>query len=437
MKIINSSTILMFILLIGCQLNTFGQYYYPPSSNNSWERTTPKELGWNESLIDSLQNLLVKRNTKSFVVLHKGKIVLEWYFDDHSREKNWYWASAGKTLTAGLVGIAESKNQLKLTDLSNKYLNKGWTTCSSSDEDKITVWHQLTMTTGLDERESFDCTEASCLKCRTEPGVRWFYHNAPYTLLDGVIQGATQQNLNLYFRNEIGQKIGMDGIFIKTGENNVFYSTTLSMARYGHLLLSDGRWNGAQIIPSDFIQRLSNSSQNINPSYGYLTWLNGKEKFTLPGSAISFNGMLFPNAPHDLYAALGKNDQKIHVVPSMDLVMVRMGDAASDAGVSVPIILDREIWNYLGKIVGLSPSATSDLKFKTQNLIVNTLVTDNILRINPDVSFVRGSIFNKMGQKVKEFSEKQSEIADLKDGLYFVVVRLKNGQLKNEKVIKM
>jgi hypothetical protein len=42
-----------------------------------------------------------------------------------------------------------------------------------------------------------------------------------------------------------------------------------------------------------------------------------------------------------------------------------------------------------------------------------------------------------MGQKVKEFSEKQSEIADLKDGLYFVVVRLKNGQLKNEKVIKM
>ncbi|HMP28604.1 MAG TPA: serine hydrolase domain-containing protein, partial [Saprospiraceae bacterium] len=173
------SIILLFLLFYGILPHSYSQYFYPPSNNANWQTTSPKALGWNESLLDSLKAMLIDRNTKSFVVLHKGKIAIEWYFDNHTRDKVWYWASAGKTLTAGLVGIAESKNQLKLTDPTNKYLGKGWTSCPQAEEDKITIWHQLTMTTGLDEREGFDCLEPQCLKCRAIPGSRWFYHNGP------------------------------------------------------------------------------------------------------------------------------------------------------------------------------------------------------------------------------------------------------------------
>ncbi len=438
MKLPSILAFIMTLFMLIQNNKILAQYYYPPAANATWEKVTPQSLGWNVSLLDSLQNFLASRNTKSFVILNKGKIVLEWYFEDHSKDKLWYWASAGKTLTAGLVGIAESKNQLKLTDPTSKYLNKQWTSCNPISEEKITIWHQMTMTTGFDEKGNLGCTDAVCLKCIAEPGSRWFYHNAPYTLLDEVILNATKQNLTQYFRSEIGQKIGMDGIFIKSDENNVFYSSALSMARYGHLLLSQGKWNSTQVIPADFIKRLSNSSQAINPSYGFLTWLNGKDKVTLPGSIISFKGPIFPSAPQDLYAALGKNDQKLHVVPSMDLVLVRMGNAAYDANENVPLALDREIWEYLGKIVGFKPSSTDEIQDNIlPNAVVNTLVTDNLLKIDTDFPFKMGTIFNKDGQKMMDFTDNTIDISNLNNGFYMVTLRLNNGSFRHEKIFKL
>jgi len=87
----------------------------------------------------------------------------------------------------------------------------------------------------------------------------------------------------------------------------------------------------------------------MNPSYGYLTWLNGKDVHMLPSTQIVFPGMLIPNAPSDCYAALGKNDQKLYVVPSKGLVVVRMGDAAYDSRLAVTVF-DNEIW---GKLKGI------------------------------------------------------------------------------------
>lgn len=424
------------LLFIVFSLLLKSQPYYP-TSNLNWEKISPEQLGWNTAMLDSLKQMLSEKKSKSFVLLHKGKIVVEWYYDNHSREKNWYWASAGKTLTAGLVGIAESKRQLQLTDQSNKYLGKAWTSCDSTSENKITIWHQLTMTTGLDERVSFECTLPTCLKCRVEPGTRWFYHNAPYTLLDGIIEGATGQNLNLYFRNEIGQKTGMDGLFLKVGDNNVFYSTTLSMARYGLLLLREGKWQNQQIIPDIFIKKLSSSSQTINPSYGFLTWLNGKNKFTLPGSTFSFNGMLIPEAPPDLYAALGKNDQKLYVVPSLDMVAVRMGEAAGDSNQAVPIILDREIWRILSKVVGYNPSHANSNKVN-QHILKNTLVTNGILEINEGYTLGKCYITNPSGKKVMDFSDQTADLSALTNGLYYVHLRDHNDHfIKIEKVIKL
>ena len=100
------------------------------------------------------------------------------------------------------------------------------------------------------------------------------------------------------------------------------------MARFGLLLLNKGVWNQNNILnDSTYFKEMTATSQNINKSYGYLTWLNGKGSFMLPQSQFVFTGNIIPNAPADLYAALGKNDQKIYVVPSQNLVVIRMGDA--------------------------------------------------------------------------------------------------------------
>lgn len=98
-----------------------------------------------------------------------GKIVLEYYFNDHDASKPWYWASAGKSLTSILVAFAESENKLKLTDASLKYLGKGWTSCTEAEEEKITVWNHITMTTGLDDLLCFDRLDAPNLKCLAHP----------------------------------------------------------------------------------------------------------------------------------------------------------------------------------------------------------------------------------------------------------------------------
>ena len=95
---------------------------------------------------------------------------------------------------------------------------------------------------------------------------------------------------------------------------------------------------------------MTNSSQNYNLAYGYLYWLNGKSSFRLPNSEDEFTGSLIPNAPADLYAGLGLNDQKLYMVPSLDLVIVRMGGASNEELLG-PSSFDNEIWGLINAII--------------------------------------------------------------------------------------
>ncbi len=67
------------------------------------------------------------------------------------------------------------------------------------------------------------------------------------------------------------------------------------------------------------------TSQNINPSYGYLCWLNGKSKYMVPGSQTVYPTALVPNAPADMFAAMGAEDQRIYVIPSKNMVIIQNG----------------------------------------------------------------------------------------------------------------
>lgn len=338
--------------------NLLSQSTYFPPNTGTWETITPQSLGWCNANIDSLYNFLNQKNTKAFIILKDGKIVLEKYFGNFTQDSLWYWASAGKTLTAFTVGLAQQDGLLKLNDPSNKYLGAGWSSLKSTQEDSIKVWHHLTMTTGLEDAGADpDCTDPKCLTYKAAAGTRWAYHNAPYTLLDQVIEGATGGNLNLYMGKKFTTNIGMKGLFVKAGYLNVYVSNARTMARFGLLLLNKGSWNGTVIMSdTQYFRQQTNSSQTMNPSYGYLTWLNGKSAFMVPGSQIRFPGSLNPDAPNDMFCAWGKNGQYINVVPSQKLVLIRMGNAPGGSGASAMAVgFNNDIWKYVNR---LSCSAT-------------------------------------------------------------------------------
>ena len=327
--------------------------YFPPiSRTNEWETISMETLGWNEDQVDNLYNFLEDNNTDAFIVLKDGRMVIEKYFGDFTSDDNHAWNSAGKNLTAMLTGIAQEEEFLKITDTTSNYLGEGWSSLSSEKELNITIENQLTMTTGLDYTvENIFCTDPNCLTYLNEPGTFWYYHNAPYTLLDDVIASATHQDFNSYFSEKIKEPIGMQGLFIKVGYNNVFYSSARSMARFGILNLNQGNWDGLSILSDqNYFNAMTNSSQNYNLAYGYLYWLNGKSSFRLPNSEDEFTGSLIPNAPDDLYAGLGLNDQKLYMVPSLDLVIVRMGGASNEELLG-PSSFDNEIWGLINAII--------------------------------------------------------------------------------------
>ncbi|NNJ89462.1 MAG: serine hydrolase, partial [Eudoraea sp.] len=124
------------------------------------------------------------------------------------------------------------------------------------------------------------------------------------------------------------------------------------MARFGLLIQNDGYWENAPVISdSEYFEAMVNSSQELNPSYGYLWWLNGKDNYRVPGSQEQFNGYLIPNAPPSTYAGLGKNDQKLYIVPDQKLVVVRMGEDSGEE-LAGPSSFDNELWGVLGDLIG-------------------------------------------------------------------------------------
>lgn len=355
----NLPWLLLSLCFFGCkkdiqETNQSSTTYFPPTSSTIWETVSPVSLKWDEAALANLYTFLEQKNTKAFIILKDGHMVTERYFGTFTPESNWYWASAGKTLTAFLVGIAQAEGKLNINDKTSKYLGTGWTSLPMEKENSITIRHQLTMTTGLDDTHGdVDCTLPECLQYKAEVGTRWAYHNAPYTLLEKVVEAATGTTYNQYFQQKVRDKIGMGGLWIKNGYNNVFFSTARSMARFGLLMLNKGKWNETSILSdTDYLNSKTQSSQTLNPSYGYLTWLNGKSNYRLPQTQLSFNGPLIPNAPPDTYAALGKNDQKIYVVPSQNIVVIRMGESAGNTQLAASGF-DNELWGKLKLVMKL------------------------------------------------------------------------------------
>jgi CubicO group peptidase (beta-lactamase class C family) len=204
------------------------------------------------------------------------------------------------------------------------------------------------MNSGLDDTLGDDVSPVN-LKYLSDSGTRWAYHNV-YVKMQDVVAEASGDNWNSYFNINLRDKIGMSGQWIRNGGLNVYWSNTRSMVRFGLMISANGKWEGTQIVSENFLYEATNTSQSINEAYGYLWWLNGKDNYHLPQSQFEFSGKLIPNAPDDMYAALGKNDQKIYVVPSKKLVIIRTGDSAESENFALSNF-DNELWGKINEVI--------------------------------------------------------------------------------------
>lgn len=325
--------------------------YFPPLDSEEWESLEPELAfpNWNAEALPPLQDYLQERYTKSFMILVDGKIVLEEYYGDHDADSFWYWASAGKTLTTAVVGIAEQEGYLQLDSPVSDYLEAGWTSAPPDKEALISSRHLLTMTSGLDDSLG-DNVEPANLQYVADAGTRWAYHNA-YVKLQDVVATATGQAWAIYFRSKLRNRIGMTGAWFDIGDGlRVYGSNTRSMARFGLLALAQGTWDGDVIVDEAFFSASTQPSQEINKSYGYLWWLNGQESYRLPQAQLEFPGSMIPNAPDDMVMALGKNDQKIYVVPSQNMVVIRMGELAYESTLALSSF-DNELWEKINALI--------------------------------------------------------------------------------------
>jgi CubicO group peptidase (beta-lactamase class C family) len=351
----SKSILLLFVALfcINCSTETTEPapaptetLYFPPLSGNTWETKSLESLGWKTTAVQPLLDYLELKHSKGFIILVNGRIVMENYFNGHNATTGWYWASAGKTLTATLTGIAQQENLININNKVSQYIGTGWTSAPLVKENLITCKHLLTMTSGLDD--TTDDVSPSALIYTADAGTRWAYHNV-YVKLQDVIAQASGQSWSNYFNAKLRDKIGMSGTWLQVDKNIVYYSTTRSMARFGLLMYNKGKWESNVILNETYFNEATNTSQNINLGYGYLWWLNGKANYHLPQSQLTFQGSIIPTAPNDMFMALGKNDQKIYVVPSKKMVVIRMGDAADNVNLALSDF-DATLWTKISAL---------------------------------------------------------------------------------------
>ncbi len=346
---------LLLIFLFSCKKNeknvqtTLSESMYFPTSNDSWATLSISSLGWNQNAVQPLKDYLNQKGTKSFMILVNGKIVMEEYFNGHNTTDTWEWNSAGKTLVSTTVGIAQQENLLSINNKASDYLGKNWTSMPLEKENLITVKHLLNMTSGNDDTKQF--VIKSNLTYVADAGTRWAYSNVFQKLID-VVNTASNKPFETYFNEKLKSKIGMEGYWDFGTIFTIYHSNTKSMARFGLLALNKGKWNNEQIINETFLNESISTSQNINPSYGYLWWLNGKSSYMIPGEQTVYQGYLVPNAPADMYAAMGAKDQRIYVIPSKKMVVIRMGEASDPSNPNFAVSgFDNELWVKINSVI--------------------------------------------------------------------------------------
>ncbi|GAB4349218.1 MAG: serine hydrolase [Candidatus Abyssubacteria bacterium] len=304
-------------------------------------------------------NLEKPRRARAVVVVYKGRIIGERYAAGFDRTTPMHGWSMTKSITNALIGILVGQGKFSVNEPAPI---AEWRNAGDSHR-KITIDHLLRMSAGFDfhhdlspagQRQqalfgAIDSTEyAVACPLEVEPGSRWEYANAnPHALWRIIRDTVGEDEYPTFPRRALFNKVGMRSALIEPDPYGNFvgtsfgWATARDWARFGLLFLNDGVWEGERILPEGWVAYTRTPAPTARyKHYGALFWLNAgaKEFATLtPDQKGGRNTPPFASLPEDAYFAMGHDGQVIAIIPSREVVIVRLGLSRSD-----------ETWDYEG-----------------------------------------------------------------------------------------
>jgi CubicO group peptidase (beta-lactamase class C family) len=268
------------------------------------------------------------------VVLYRGQLIGEAYapgFDASTPQLGW---SMTKGITGTLVGILVRDGVL---DLDQPVDLPQW---QDDERRNITIGDLMRMSSGLTWNEGYgnltDATRMLYLSpdmpaytiskpLEAAPGTYWVYASGTTNLLSFIIR-REMDSLEEYWafpRKALFNRIGMRSAVLEPDASGTFvgssycFATPRDWARFGLLYLNDGVWQGERILPAGWVSYSRETAPASGGEYGAQFWLN--------------RAGTLPDVPADTYACQGFQEQRIFIIPSRDLVVVRMGLTENDA----------------------------------------------------------------------------------------------------------
>lgn len=274
--------------------------------------------------------------TRAVVILYKGEIVAERYGDGISRHTRLLGWSMAKSITGTMIGLLVQEGKL---DIGQRAPVQQWK--NDKAHSRINIEHLLHQTSGIDFEENYTkfspvtnmlfnkgdmASYAASRPVKFEPGEVFNYSGGNSNILSLIVRNVVgKDDYHMYPYRSLFQPIGMHSAILETDAAGNFvgssyvHATALDYARYGLFYLQDGVWKGKRFLPEGWVRKTSTPSP-ANPlkNYGYQFWLNGLNKKDT--SRIDY-----PSVPSDMYYADGYGGQRIFIIPSRDLVVVRLG----------------------------------------------------------------------------------------------------------------
>ncbi len=328
----------------------------------SFPRATPEEVGLDPAAIAKLESWLFARNgddvdrrgqrTNAFVLVKDGKVVVERYARETTAEMPLLTWSVSKSVVATLVGVAVGQGLLELDAPASRWVPA----LDGPGHRDITVRDLLQMSSGLAWNETYEAAPftSSALamlygrgrfdmpayvarhKLVAEPGTRWMYSSGDTNLLGAVLRAAVGEAAwPDWPYKALFEPLGMDNVvFERDAKGNLvgssyLYAPALEMAKWGQLMLQDGVWEGQRLLPEGWVGFM----RTLAPAYLQMPVVTEHYEDN-PGAQIYLNvgdparkiPPPWPDLPQDAFAALGHWGKSVYVIPSWNMVVVRMGD---------------------------------------------------------------------------------------------------------------
>jgi CubicO group peptidase (beta-lactamase class C family) len=270
----------------------------------------------------------------SVLVMKGDKIVFEDYENGHNADQAWFLASGTKSFSGVMLAAAIEDKLIKNFDEKVSETITEWK--DDKQKSNITFRQLLSLTSGIDAGQIGrvpEYSEAINSPVEYQAGTKFEYGPVPYQIFGEVMKrklAPKKESVMDYLKRRILTPIGLNVAFWRMSDGNPLLPqganlTAREWVKFGLFLKNGGKWNGKQIVAKKLLDELVVGSK-ANPSYGITFWLN--ENGLSPRGTPNEMRVEGSNGENikDLFMAAGAGNQRLYIIPSKDLVIVRQGN---------------------------------------------------------------------------------------------------------------